>query len=867
MCGPRALVGLGASSRQTQTGSCVVIEVRKQALAWLIVSTVACGGTEEPGPSRDSGSPPNDASSAFDGGSPRDAGAPPDASEGDGGPFDGGRADTGAVDGGPPPVCGDGRVDESEACDDGPDNSDTTPDACRTDCSLPSCGDDVIDPGQNETCDDGNVVDGDGCSASCEDEDECARGVDTCTFYEVCVNENPGFTCSCVDGAFLVDGACFRYPLPYENPPILPQGLEVDGIVASGDFDGNSHTDLLVRNVNRGMGSSVHPLLGQPDGRFVYPPNAPAVGAAASDRFFLSPLDGNSVGDIIRTSDLSTLFYADGVTQTSFAGGARETLHVADFDGDGQGEVVNRTINGAVMNDPAAVKQTFPVVATAAASADLNGDGALDLILLGGGAFVALNGGPPTSTLGNLTLVPDTQSLDRFGLGDVDEDGDVDFLASTYYRANDGSGAFGPQTPLPFSGDGSEARFEDFTGDGRPDVSLGTASDLIVHTRTGSVSFGAQRRYRIFGSTFVKAYFDADHDGRVDIVFGGPSPVGEETPILVGRGTPSGPSLPRAFESNVFSRFDRVVVVDFDGDQDLDVIRYALTGTSNPILLRNNGVGEFVVLALGSFFGGGADRVDILDIDDDGRLDMIIARDDLIVHRGDANGGFTFTPVVSTIPADDFDWIDVDGDDDLDLVACTATSLRVYTNVGASFAPGQVLANGSCPVAVGDLNGDVFPDVLAGLSGPALGAFLGSSGGTLSAAVTTVPSHPARDLRLRDIDGDGLDDVLVGGPHLLHARNTGSGFDPFQDLGVCAAFDSYDTSIQTTDVDGDGDRDIVALCSDRVRIALQLGLASFEIENLPTTGAEQVAVGDIDGDGRPDLFFAAFRDIWMAGTR
>jgi MYXO-CTERM domain-containing protein len=49
--------------------------------------------------------------------------------------------------------CGDGVMDPGEACDHGSGNSDTTPGACRTTCLAPSCGDGVIDPG--EACDTG----------------------------------------------------------------------------------------------------------------------------------------------------------------------------------------------------------------------------------------------------------------------------------------------------------------------------------------------------------------------------------------------------------------------------------------------------------------------------------------------------------------------------------------------------------------------------------------------------------------------------------------------------------------------------------------------------------------------------------------
>ena len=60
-------------------------------------------------------------------------------------------------------ICGDGVVADTEACDDGAANSDTAPDACRTDCQPARCGDGVVDTG--ETCDDGT---GAGDPAECQ---------------------------------------------------------------------------------------------------------------------------------------------------------------------------------------------------------------------------------------------------------------------------------------------------------------------------------------------------------------------------------------------------------------------------------------------------------------------------------------------------------------------------------------------------------------------------------------------------------------------------------------------------------------------------------------------------------------------------
>jgi cysteine-rich repeat protein len=68
--------------------------------------------------------------------------------------------------------CGNGQLDDGEACDDGEANSDTLPDRCRRDCRLPSCGDGVVDPKIHETCDcgEGSGLLPDGCSGPNSDE-------------------------------------------------------------------------------------------------------------------------------------------------------------------------------------------------------------------------------------------------------------------------------------------------------------------------------------------------------------------------------------------------------------------------------------------------------------------------------------------------------------------------------------------------------------------------------------------------------------------------------------------------------------------------------------------------------------------------
>lgn len=62
------------------------------------------------------------------------------------------------------PLCGDGEVNGTEACDDG---LRVDEDGCSALCVIEECGDGVTQGGLGETCDDGNTNAGDGCDASC----------------------------------------------------------------------------------------------------------------------------------------------------------------------------------------------------------------------------------------------------------------------------------------------------------------------------------------------------------------------------------------------------------------------------------------------------------------------------------------------------------------------------------------------------------------------------------------------------------------------------------------------------------------------------------------------------------------------------
>ena len=72
-------------------------------------------------------------------------------------------------------TCGDDKLDTifAEECDNGDANADTPNAECRTDCTLSRCGDGIHDD-LVEKCDDGNLIDGDGCDSQCEVEPVCS---------------------------------------------------------------------------------------------------------------------------------------------------------------------------------------------------------------------------------------------------------------------------------------------------------------------------------------------------------------------------------------------------------------------------------------------------------------------------------------------------------------------------------------------------------------------------------------------------------------------------------------------------------------------------------------------------------------------
>jgi hypothetical protein len=605
-------------------------------------------------------------------------------------------------------------------------------------------------------------------------------------------------------------------------------------VVLSADFDGDAIPDAVALDSHR-----LQVLLNPGDGSLSAPITTELQASALDiSGLIAAPIDADDFADILYQDQSSgSSFLRRGVGDGTFLPGTLVPtlsgyggLHGVDINGDGDIDLL-ASKSGALgvflgngdgtfalpVDHPS---QGFPGMR---AVAEMTGDTNLDAVVAISEGFSGITGIAVFPGNGDGTfdaqVVSDVMSF--FGTaaaGDFDGDGDTDITAwsSSGLRFFEGNGtgaliereefqasvSFGAQTILAL----------DIDGDGDDELAYVESifsSSGFVHVLQRSAEFVPYRSYPAGRTPAGMALADFDQDGRLDIL----ASASEDGEVVLlgsdGFGNFRSPYLLRDHPGHRLGQGD----FDHDGRTDIATRYFRTAGVLMP---RPGRTWE-------SFF-----RVEpndwlelplmVEDFDLDGNLDFATNHPfSLLPAIFHGNGDGTLDPPQQIDP--------------------------FYQIVG---------------LASGHWNLDGRPDLATVVyvgNSPQLHLRLAQTDGTFLLTPLPLPGDP-QGVSSLDADGDGLDDLLIDGANndwIAWGRGDGT-FGPI--LTMAAGFSMTEAAV--ADLDNDGHRDLIRTPSSHIgtlEIFYGLGGRLFEPGSylgLPWPAAA-VESGDVDGDGNADI--------------
>jgi hypothetical protein len=505
-------------------------------------------------------------------------------------------------------------------------------------------------------------------------------------------------------------------------------GLSPDSF-ALADLNGDRNLDLVASN-SCSIGDCTVPalgvLLGHGDGTF----GAPAILESLGGEVALADMNGDGTPDLLLSN--GELLVMPGKGDGTFApsrnyslGDAGGTIVVSDVNGDGHSDVVSvsscltayvcntggvKTLLGngdgtlaAPRNlglPPNAYLQTI-------ATADINGDGKLDLVV-------------------SATIIGQGTSLQV-----LTGKGDGTFRSA----ASNDLGSFSV----------SSSAIADVNGDGLLDILVAGGGSVGVLLANGNGTFQSLTTYDSGGVNASSiAVADLNRDGKLDLIVangcssdpycGLDSSTGT-VGVLLGNGDGTFQAVVTYSSGGLYANSLAVADINRDGKLDVVVLNQCVPATSCRSgdgvvgVLLGNGDGTLQAAQTFDSAGFSSASLAVADINRDGKLDLAVvnsctssdqcsdvttARGVLAIFLGNGDGTFSAPIAIQALS-----WMggpiaiaDLNGDGKLDLAVGNGALLFVGKGNGAFRLPVDLGANG--PIAVGDFNRDGKPDLAVG---------------------------------------------------------------------------------------------------------------------------------------------------------
>lgn len=318
----------------------------------------------------------------------------------------------------------------------------------------------------------------------------------------------------------------------------------------------------------------------------------------------------------------------------------------------------------------------------------------------------------------------------------------------------------------------------------------------------------------------------------------------------------------------------RVDDFDGDGDRDLLVLGTDPAGIVRGSLVAGDGAGGFAPAQEAGVYGCSAYPVPGR-FDGDGPADLLVDDCDasMLGFFGSASGVFggpmrievgaiTRTSAI----------IDIDDDATGDVIVLgdpgdgSSVLVAVHGLAGGGFAPPIAMPVGSAiAFSIGDVDDDGSLDAALSIDGESPTLARGQPGVVgFAAPVPWTEIAPARGVALRDLDDDGVLEVLarpsVEPELVVYTRDDGE-YAPVQTTDLR---DQADELLETGRLDGDDILDLASYEAGGHSVALWLGDRDFRWST--TTEVEldaavrQLVLADIDDDGAADLVAGTFDD-------